>query len=432
MSAVLEEISPCRRKLNVELSTEEVDKEYNEALDAFSTHMSLPGFRPGKAPRSLVKSRYDKEIRERLRDQLLPKSYQEALQEHELDVIQIVDMDDEIEIKPGEVFQYSVTVDVRPTIVLPEYKGISLNSETEEVSQDEVDARVEELRGSRAKYEDVEGRAVVRGDMAQVDLEASFEGQPLEEAVPEAKGLGTFSDFWMQASDEAFLPELGLALDGMEVDSNQTISVTIPEDFTIEALRGKEISYDVTLKGIRGRELPELDDEFASAMGMDSVDALLEEVKKSLGAEKDRQAQDKLRAQIEEFLLEGTEFELPESLVNEFTNRQLQQVTRNLQRQGMSEDQMLEQKDELIASVEDSAKRGAKMRLIMEKIAGEENIRVAQAELKQEMMMMAYSMGMKPEDLEKQVQSNNGMDEVAADIRIRKTMQMLLDEASIS
>ena len=431
MTAELEEISACRRKLTIEVPVEDINSEMDDAVNMYSQNVSIPGFRPGKAPKQLVKSRFKKEILGRLRDHLLPKSYHEALQEHHLTVINIIEMDEDIQVVEGEPLSYSVTMDVRPEISLPDYKGIELSRDREELGESEVDERIQSLLEQRADFEDVEDRPVSRGDMAQIDFTGSLDGEPLEEAVPEAKGLGEGKDFWLQASDEAFIPELGLGLAGLSIGDKETITTTFPDSFVVEQLRGKEVSFDVEVKGVRARKLPELNEEFFTGLGVKDEKEFREQITSSLESEKDRAADGKLRESIETYLMDKTTFELPESMVAEVTQQQIQQIANEMQKSGIDEDKLMEQKDELLETAKNKAERQVQLRLILQSIAEKEEIQVSDSEFKREMSMMAYAYSMQPDELERRLKENNQLDDLRGDIICRKVIQLIQDEAVI-
>ena len=431
MNVELEEISACRRKLTIEVPVEVIDSEMADAVAMYAQNVAIPGFRPGKAPKQMVKSRYKKEILGRLRDHLLPKSYHEALQEHKLQVVTIVEMDEDINVVEGQPLSYTVTLDVVPEISLPAYKGMKLSREGEAVTDAEIEARIEALREQRADFEEVSDRPVARGDMAQIDFTSTLDGQALEEAVPEAKGLGEGKDFWLQASDEAFIPDLGLGLAGLCIGDKESIKTTFPESFVVASLRGKEVVFEVEVKAIRARKLPELDEAFFKDLGVESEKEFRKQITDSVEAEKDRAAEGKLREAIESFLLAGSSFELPESMVAQATQQQIQQIANNLQRSGLTEDQLLEQKDQLLADAKSTAERQVKLRLILQKIAGEEEVKVTDSEFKREMSMMAYAYSMQPDELERRLKENNQLDDLRGDIVCRKVIQLILDEAVI-
>ncbi|WFB35623.1 trigger factor [Kiritimatiellota bacterium B12222] len=431
MKIELEEISPCRRKLNIEVPVETITSEMDDAVNMYAQNVSIPGFRPGKAPKQMVKSRYKKEILGRLRDHLLPKSYHEALQEHKLNVLNIIEMDEEIDVVEGEPLVYSVTVDVRPEISIPEYKGLKLTRDREEIKDSEVDERMNALREQRADFEDVTDRATARGDMAQIDFVSTIDGQPLEEVEPEAKGLGEGKDFWLQASDEAFIPELGLGLAGLSIGDKETIKITFDDQFVLESLRGKEAAFDVEVKGIRARILPEMNEEFFTSLGVKDEAEFRKQITDSIEAEKDRAAEGKLRSAIEEHLLTATQFDLPESLVSEVTQQHIQQIASEMQKGGLPEEQLLEQKDQILEDAKNKAERQVQLRLVLQQIAQEEELQVSESEFKRELSMMAYAYSMQPDELERRLKENNQLDDLRGDIVCRKVIQLIQDEATI-
>jgi trigger factor len=432
MNIQTEELSSTRRKLNIEIPAEEVAKEYNEALDAWKKHANIPGFRPGKAPVHLVKAKHHKDIVERLRDHLLPKSYREALGESKIEVVRIIDMDEDIKVKLDEPFAYSITVDVKPEITLPEYKGLALKREAVEISSDDVDSRIEDLREQRAGFDEVTDRPVAKGDMVQIDFNTTLDGAPLAEAAPDAVGLDKAEDFWLQADENAFIPELGEGLAGLAIGEERDVNITFDDKFASEPLRNKEVVFHVKIKAIRGRVLPELDEEFLKPFQAADVTQFRQKIKDSLQAEKQQEQEGALRREIEKFLLENTSFDLPESDVDEAANRQVRRIINDMSRQGIADDKMMEQKDEIVEAARQSAQTSVKLRYVLLKIAEQESLSVSENELKREMAMMAYAYGMKPQDLEKELGEESAREEFRGDVLMRKTMQHLFDAANIS
>lgn len=432
MNIQTEEISSTRRKFSIEVPSEDVTREYNEALTEWKKHANIPGFRPGKAPVHLVKAKHHKDIVERLRDHLLPKSYREAIQESQVEVVRIIDMDEDIKVSLNEPFRYSITVDVKPEIALPEFKGIKLKREAVEITNEEIDERIESLREQRASFEEVSDRPVARGDMVQIDFTTTLGGTPLAEAAPDAIGLDKGTDFWLQADENAFIPELGEGLAGLAVGEERDINITFDDQFASEALRNQEVVFHVAVKSIRGRVLPELDEEFLKPFQVADVTQFNQKIKDSLLADKQQQQEGALRRSIEKFLVENTTFDLPESDVDEAANRQVRRIINDMSRQGVPDEKMMEQKDEIVESARQTAQTAVKLRYILLKIAGEENISVSDSELKREMAMMAYAYGMKPQDLEKELSDESAREEFRGDVIMRKTMQHLFDAADIS
>lgn len=429
MNVTIEEISPSRRKLLIEVPAEEVTAEYNDALKEWVKHVSLPGFRPGKAPANLVKARHNKDIVKALKERLLPRSYKEAVDSQSLRVEQIVDLDKEIEVKPGEAMRYSITVDLVPEISLPDYASFRLQPTEVEIVEAEVQERIDALREQRASFEDVT-RPVCRGDMVQIDFTATVDGTPLLEVAPEAIGLDQATDFWLAADENAFIPELGEGLAGLGIGESSTIPVTFDDKFAEEALRGKTVSFAVTVKAVRGRVLPELDEEFIKPFQVETVEAFLEKVKESLAEDKKREQETALYSQLEDFLMQNTEVELPESAVDIEANQQLHRLIQQFSRQGAKDDQILEQKEKIVEVSRDRAQTQVKMRYILKQIAEKEAISVSSSEVSREIAMTAYGYGMKPADLEKELATNNTRENFETDLLMRKTMKHLFDLAT--
>lgn len=431
MNVEIEELSPCRRKLTITVPAEEVSSEYDEALAVWRKRASIPGFRPGKAPVHLVKAKYNKDILGGLRDHLVPKSYRAAIEENKLEVSQIVEADDDIKVTPGEPMSFCVTLDLKPSFSLPEYKGITLKKQTPVVEDAEIEEQIDEIRAQRANYEEVSDRPVCRGDMARIDFTASLDGVPLTEAAPKAVGLDKGEDFWLQANDEAFIPELGEGLAGLSVGDETDITVTFDDNFAAEDLRGKTVVFHVTLKGIRARVLPELDEEFLKPFEVEDVTAFRSKIRDSIASRKEQAEQQRLRGEIEKFLLENTEIELPESEVDAAANRQLRRIINDMSHRGMEESQILEQRDAIVDASKAGAANTVKLRHIFMKIAREEGISVSDADLKREMTMMAYAYGMKPGDLEKELGGAEAKEDFRGDVLVRRTLQHVFDLANI-
>lgn len=432
MNVVVEQSGPCRRKLNIEVPAEAISSEYNQALKAYSQNAAIPGFRKGKAPANMVKARYDKQILEHLRDQLLPKSYQEALAKESLEVEQIIEVDDNIQVKVGEPLSFAVTVDVKPDFTLPEYKGIALTRQKKDISDADVDEALEGLRERQASFEDVTDRAVVTGDLVQVDFTGTLDGKPLAELDAKAEGVGEGKDFWLQADENAFIPEIGEALPGLNIGETTDVTATFADDFVVDALQGKSVDYKVTVKGVRGRVLPEVDAAFLEKIGVESEEDLRTKLKENL-VEQDKHSDDaRLRGEIEKFLMESTELDLPESVVAQEANRQIRRIVDQATRQGMSEDQFETQREEILGSAQKAAQEAVKMRYILTRVAKNESLEVNSQEVQREMAMMAYGYGMQPADLERQIKENNAMEDFRGDILVRKAITWLLDNANIS
>ena len=432
MNVVVEETGPCRRKLSLTIPAEKIDAEYDEALNGFKTMAEMPGFRKGRAPLHLVKAKFNKGILEHLRDNLLPKAYNEAIEENSLDVVRIIEMDEDISVNVGEDLSFDVTVDVAPAFELPAYEAISLTREAKEISDADIDEAVEELRGRKATFEDVIDAPVGEGDIVQIDFVGRLDGTPLKEIDEAMGGIGEGIDFWAQANEESFIPEIGAALPGLNVGDTTEISAEFADSFAVEGVAGKTVAYTVTVKAIRGKVLPELDEAFLKDAEVETVDALREQTKERLEADAKRQDDGRLHGEIEKFLLENTTLDLPESVLAQEAAQQVQRIVNDASRQGMTDENFAEQREDIMGHANQAAERSVRLRYILARVGKEQDISVSEAEVKQEMAMMAYMYGMTPADLEKRIEENGSADDFRADVSMRKTMTWLFENAAIT
>jgi len=337
-----------------------------------------------------------------------------------------------VEVQDGEPRTDGVKVDIREEMVLPEYKGNALTSDVEDVTGSDREEAIKCLLDRQAKFEDLTVQPVAAGDLVSIDFSATSDGTPLKEIDVAAESMGEGTDFWCRADDQAFVPEIGEVLPGLNVGEETEVSAQMADDFVVEALQGKTIDYKVTVKGIRAKILPELDEEMLKKLGVEDEDGLKQRVKEDLEQQNKNADENRLRREIETFLMSNTNFELPESVVAREAARQVQQIVSNATQQGMSEDQFAENREEIMNQANEGAMTSTKLRYILTEIAAKENITTDEQELKQEMMYMAYSYGMQPGELEKRLEENGTSEEFRTDVIVRKAMQFLVDAADIS
>lgn len=431
MNVSVEEAGPCRKILTIEIPAEEVAKEYKEVLSVFLKKANIPGFRAGKAPAKLVESRFKADIIEQVRDTIVPKSYHEAIQQEKIAVVAILDMD-EVDVVSGEPLSYKVTLDVQPDFELPVYEGIKLTRNPVEVSDEDVDGQIAQILQQQARYEDVEGRVVAAGDLAQIDFTGTCDGQSLEEIDEKAAGIGKGEDFWVRVDENAFIPEFAEGLPGTEIGGETEITATFPADFGVEALAGKDVLYKVSVKALREQILPEIDEEFCKKIGEENEESLRNSVRGEIAKQGEQQEESRLRAELRKHLLDSVTLELPESVVQEETRRHISDFVRQGSERGMSEDQITENKDKIYESATATAQESVKGRYVMLKIAAAENIEVSDKELDAEITTMGYMYQMGPDELRKRLTENNSMDDLRHDIQIRKTLDLLMEKAEIS
>src|SRR6266571_1428748 len=246
--------------LQIELLAEEVTKEWDAIASSFARFAKIPGYRPGKAPRAVIDKRFRKEIQDELTKKLVSRSYHEAVEQEQLRVASLTNIE-EIEFGEDKSMRFRATVVTAPEFDLPDCKNIPVQLPDGKVSDAEVDAALERLRDQSADFIDVPGRALQMGDFAVLDFEGSIENKPISEIAPQAsKNLHGSQKFWLHLAPENFLPKFCEQLIGLKPGETRLVIVNFPDEFPVKELARKKADYAVTLREIKEKVLPAIDD----------------------------------------------------------------------------------------------------------------------------------------------------------------------------
>ena len=430
MNVTIEDISPCRKRLRIEVPADRVNEEFDKVASEFSQFAKIPGFRPGKAPKAVVLKKFEKDIEAELQRTLVPKAYREALQKRNLKVVSYPDMED-VTYKKGLSLSFSTVVDTAPEFAVPTYKGISVKAESTEVTDKEVQEAIDSIRGQHGKFVDAPARPLAAEDFAIVNYTGAVEGKPVAEIAPQARQLAGGEGQWLLVRDDYFIPGFTQQLVGMQPGEKKTISVTFPADLEIEGLTGKPATYEVELKGIKVRELPELTDEIAQQAAQVPAAELPAKVRESIQKEKERSAKAAQKRQIGEKLLASVEFDLPESAVKDETRDVVYDIVSENQQRGIPADVLEEKKDEIFENATKSAKEMVKLNFILRKIAEEEKITVKDEQVYQYVGFMAMQQGKPIEKVAKELSENGSLPQVERRILAQNVMDFLLEQAKV-
>lgn len=432
MNIRVETTGPCRKQLHVEVPAEAVSKEFGEIVDMYAGAVRLPGFRPGRAPRDMVKRRFLKDIQDEVKQRLVPRGYQEAVKQEKLDAVTVLEVK-ENDLAEGQPFSFTILLDVAPDFELPAYKGLALKSELKDVTDKDIDDVLTNIREQNAKYQDVSGRAVRAGDMVQVDFVGTCEGKPFQEISEKAASLGQAKDFWVIA-DEAneFLPGFAAGLAGANIGEQRDVAVTFAENFTEPSVAGKKALYAVTVKGIREKALPDLDEAFFTSMGAENEAALRERIRTDMTGMRKSNERARLEAEILRTLVQGVKFDVPQSVLADETQHAVYDLVRSNTNRGVAKEEIEANKERLIGAATQTAEERLKSRYILRKIAAAENIVATEEEINQRIAEMARSYRTTPDKLEAELEKNNQIGRVADEVRLLKTMGWLYDNAAIA
>jgi len=320
-------------------------------------------------------------------------------------------------------------VDVAPDFKLPKYKKIPLKVETPSVAEDQVAAQVDRLRKMMARAEEAPaGAALVRGDLALVDYTATCDGKPLQEVCPDCANLAVANDFWAAVEEPEFIPGVALALEGAKVGDTREVKVKFEKDFQVEALRGKKTVYSVKVKQIRHRIMPE-DADVCKRIGMEDMSTLREHIRKDLLAAAETRERDRQRQEVVDFLIKRTEFELPQSVVAEETNITIRGMLQDVVGRGATREDIEKNREALLGAATTASQDRVRLRYILSRIAEEEKVEIADAEVEARLKEMAAQYRMPIEKLRAKIEERHGLDALRSDIRNEKTLNQLVEDA---
>lgn len=425
----VENLAPCRKLLRIEIDAPTVDAAFDAVTNDFRKEAALPGFRPGKAPRDMVAKRYDKEIADEVRRKLLSENYRKAVDDQKLEVLGVPDIE-EIQFGRGQAMQFAATVETAPEFQLPEYKGLPAKREMRTVTDEDLQRALDVLREQRATFE-IAARPAANGDVVVVNYTGTCEGKPIVEVAPAAKSLSEAKGFWIGIEARAFLPGFGEQLIGAQAGDKRTVTVDFPADFRTAELAGKKGEFAVEAVEVKQRVLPALDEEFAKALGAESLEKLREGVRKDLENELKYKLDRQVRAQVVRGLLDRVQFDLPESAVASETRNVVYDLVNENARRGVKREAIEKEKEAIYAAAANSAKERVKIAFLVQKIAEKEDIKVSNEEIARRASMLAAMYQIPPEKFIKDLQKRNGLVELYDQIAHEKVMDFLQANAQI-
>jgi len=419
-------------KLQIELPPEDVAKEWDAIANSFARVAKIPGYRPGKAPRAVIDKRFRKEIQEELTKKLVSKSYHEAVEREQLRVASLTNIED-VQFGENKSMRFRATVVTAPEFELPDYKQIPVQVPDTKVSDVEVDEALDRLRDQSADFVDVPARGLEMGDFAVLDFEGSVESKPISEIAPQAsKNLYGGKKFWLHLAADNFLPKFCEQLIGQKPGETRLVIVHFSEDFMVKELAGKKADYAVTLRDIKEKVLPAVDDAFAAKLvpGKTLAD-LRQMIEHDIEHAKEHDAERTKESQIVKFLHEQTQFELPPALLQNETRRALAELVQQNRERGVTDEMLKEKEKELIEGAASLAAHRLKTNFILHRIAEREKIQVVKEDIDFRLKQEASRYDISPEKMRKELQQKDALDDVAEQILLSKTLDFLKANVSV-
>lgn len=424
----------CRAVAHVHVLADQVTKERDSIISYFSGMVRLPGYRPGKVPKSIVAKRYENEVKDELEKKLINDGLRQAVKSEGLELLGVLGVKDKMYHDTDKSFSFTLELSLAPKFELPEYTGIPVKLPRIEVTDADVDHDLLHLRENQATYEDVE-RAAEIGDVVVLTVTGSLDGQPLAESMPDAPAhLKEMKENWfLLAEEDDFLPGFYAGLVGIAKDEERTLNLTLADDFNFEALQGKTIAFAAKCHAVKNKAVPELTEEFIKKIGGEemTLETLRSEVSDAIRRRKE-QARDAAKSnQVIAHIFEKVEFELPQEAVNREAQRRTNEIAQRAIQQGISEEELIKQQDEILNSATSQARNNVKVSFILEQIARKENLEVPDQKVAMALAQLAERQRMPIKKFMNEAQKNGLIDNVRGDLLMQEALEFLKDKAVV-
>ena len=412
-------------KLVIEASAEEFEAGLNAAYNKNKNKISVPGFRKGKAPRKMIEQLYGSQIFfEDAANEIIPDAYAAAAKESGLDIVSQPKVSIE-QLEAGKPFIFAAEVAVRPEVELGEYKGVEVTKADAEVTDADVEEELKKVQDQNSRTVSVEDRAVKDGDMTVIDFEGFIDGEAFEGGKGENYPLTIGSHSFIDTFEEQMI--------GMNIGEEKELNVTFPEDYHAENLKGKPATFKVTVKEIKEKQLPELDDDFAQDVSdFDTLAEYKDDLKKKIAERKESEAKAKKESEAIEKVVEAAKMDIPQAMIDTQVNRMLEDFAMRLQQQGLSVEQYFQYTgmtaDKIMEEMKPEAVKRIKNSLVLEAVAKAENIEVSEEEFEAELQKMADMYKMEIEKIKEFMQDAEAK-QMKDDIAIQKAVELIVSSA---
>ena len=426
MSLQVEKLEKNMAKLTIEVPASDLEKALQSAYKKQKNKISLPGFRKGKVPRQMIEKMYGAEIFfDDAANEIIPKAYADAYDECELEIVSRPEINI-VQIEKGKPFIFTAEVATKPEVTLGEYKGLEVDKVSTRVTQKEVEAKIEEEAEKNARTVTVEDRAVQDGDEVILDFEGFVDGEAFEG--------GKGQNYPLTIGSGSFIPGFEEQLVGAEAEKEVEVKVTFPEDYHAEELKGKEAVFKCTVHEIKAKELPEIDDEFASDVSekAETLDAYRAEVKAQIKERKENEGKAKKEDQAVEQAIKNASYEIPDAMVDTQISQMANDFAQRIQSQGLTMEQYYQftgmTEEKMNEEFKPQAVKRIETRLVLEAIAKAENIEISDEKLDEEIAKMAEAYKMEADKL-KEFMGDAEKKQMKEDMAVQEAVTFLVENA---
>ncbi|MBQ2258504.1 MAG: trigger factor [Lachnospiraceae bacterium] len=425
MSLQVEKLEGNMAKLTIEASAEEFEAAVEKAYQKNKNKLSVPGFRKGKVPRKMIEQMYGKEIFfEDAANFVIPSAYAKAVDECTEEIVSQPTID-VVQVEAGKPFIFTAEVALKPEVTLGKYKGVEVEKADTTVTEEEVNAAIDKERESNARTISIEDRAVKDGDMTVLDFEGFVDGVAFEG--------GKGENYPLTIGSNTFIPGFEEQLIGAELNKETEVNVTFPEDYQAAELAGKPAVFKCTIKEIKEKQLPELDDEFASEVSeFDTLAEYKEDVKKNLTEKKEAEAKNAKEDKVVDAIIEDAKMDIPEAMIATQQRQMADDFAQRIQMQGISIDQYFQftglTREAFLEQMKPQAEKRIKSRLVLEAVAKAENMEASEDEYKAEIKRMAEAYQMEEDKLTEMIGSFEEKS-IKEDLCIKKAVDFVVENA---
>ncbi|EFC96025.1 trigger factor [Hungatella hathewayi DSM 13479] len=427
MSLQVEKLEKNMAKITVEVPAEQFEKALTAAFNKNKSRFNIPGFRKGKAPQAMVEKMYGVEVLyEDAINEALDATYGDAVTESGLEVVSRPEID-VVQVEKGKELIYTATVAVKPEVTLGEYKGIEVEKASAEVTDEDIEAELKKVQEQNSRLITVEDRAVEDGDQTVIDFEGSVDGTPFEG--------GKGEDYPLTIGSHSFIDTFEEQLIGKNIGEECEVHVTFPEEYHAKELAGKPAVFKVTVKEIKRKELPELNDEFAGEVSeFETLEEYKNDVKSKLSLKKQKDAATENENHVVDKVVENAQMDIPEPMIDSQVNNMVNDYARRMQSQGLSLEQYMQFTGMTIETLKEQMKPQAvkriQTRLVLEAIVKAENITVSDEAVEKEIADMAESYKMEVAQI-KEYMGENGIEQMKEDLAVQEAVDFLVAEAKL-
>lgn len=425
MSVQVEKLEKSMAKLTIEVDSTEFDSAVDKAYQKSRSKISLPGFRKGKAPRAMIEKMYGSGIfYEDAANMIIPDAYESAAKESGLVIVAQPEISVE-QVEKGKPFIFTAVVAVKPEVTLGEYKGIEVEKQSVEVTQEDIDEAIDRVRESNSRMITVDDRETQDGDTVIIDFDGYCDGEPFEG--------GKAEDYTLVLGSHSFIDTFEEQLIGKKIGDEVEVNVTFPDQYQAEELQGKPAMFKVKIHEIKVKELPELDDDFAQDVSdCDTLEEYKEDMKKKLQESKEQAAKRAIEEDVVNKIIENAQMEIPDPMVDAQTRQMIQEFAQNLQAQGLSVEQYMQftgmTQQAMLDEIQPQALKRIQSRVVLEAVVEAEGIETSEEDVDKEIETMAGMYQMEPDKL-REMMGENEMKQVRMDIAVQKAVNFVVEAA---